>query len=132
MGNQRNPDLKIVVVDDSDFSRKNIINILEKEGFNILGQASSAEEGIKLSVTTDANLFIVDVVMPEKSGIELVKTMTENSYKGYVIMTSSLTMENIVIESLSMGAVDFLKKPFNPDDLIKSVEKIEIQLERDK
>jgi len=44
---------------------------------------------------------------------------------------SSLRMENIVLESISSGAIDFLSKPFGADDLIKSVEKIEFELSKD-
>jgi len=130
MPNKKNQELKIAVIDDSEFSRKSIIEILENEGYDIVGQAGSAEEGLVLGGTTGANLFIIDVIMPERSGLEMAKVITEKSMNASIIMMSSLNMESIVIESISSGALDFLPKPFSPQDLLKAVEKI--QNEKDK
>jgi two-component system chemotaxis response regulator CheY len=125
MPNKKTQELKIAVVDDSEFSRKSIIEILEGEGYNIVGQAGSAEEGLALGGTTGANLFIIDVIMPERSGLEMAKVLTEKSMNASIIMISSLNMESIVIESISSGALDFLPKPFSPEDLLKAVDKIQ-------
>ena len=129
--NKHNPNLKIVVVDDSEFSRKSVVKILEDDGFNVVGQAGNAEDGASLSVTTKANLFIIDVVMPRRSGIELAKILSETSMGTYIIMMSSLNIEQIVIESISSGAIDFLPKPFSGTELIKAVKKIEHELFKD-
>ena len=131
MSNTRNEDLKIVVVDDSDFSRNSLITILEKNGFNVVGQASSANEAVPL-LGTGANVFLVDIVMPEVSGIELAKILTDNGKDVKIVMMSSLNMESIIIESISNGAVDFLTKPFGEQDLVRSLEKIEIEMEKDR
>ena len=123
--------LKILVVDDSEFNRKNMINILTEEGFNVVGEANSAEEGIKVAATTKATLIFIDIVMPERSGLELAKHFQEKNISGrFIIMMSSLNIEGIVIESISNGAIDFLQKPFDTDDLLKSVFKIERLLEK--
>lgn len=127
----RNTRLKICVVDDSDHSRLAAGKILENAGFNVVGLASSAEEALQITGTSEVNLYLIDVVMPDASGIELAKVLSERNSKASIIMMSSLTMENIILESISNGAIDFLSKPFNPDDLIKSVEKIELELSRD-
>lgn len=133
MSIKRDQDLKIVIVDDSDFSRRNILETLEVEGFNIVGQANSAEEAMPLSATTGANLFIIDIVMPEVSGLELAEKLVELAKnKIFIIMISSLKMQSLIIESISSGANDFLQKPFSPSDLINSVEKIEILLQEEK
>ena len=118
--------LEIVIVDDSAYLRRYISNTLEEAGFYIVGQAANAEEGIRLSATSSANLFIVDILMPKKSGIDLLQAMSENNYKGYFIVTSSLTTDNIVVEAFRCGAIDFLRKPFERDSLIKSVKKVSL------
>lgn len=128
---ERNSKLNIVVVDDSDFSRNSVVNILEEEGFNVVGQAASAEDGIALSGTSDANLFLIDVVMPQRSGIELAKILSEKSLGTHIIMMSSLNIQQVVIESISSGALDFLPKPFSREELLKSVEKIDQELSKE-
>ena len=117
--------LKIAVVDDADFSRRTVVGILEKENFDVVGQASNAVDAISLLSTTRANLFLIDVVMPNISGMELAQKLTELANRPlYIIMMSSLDLENIIIESISNGAIDFLAKPFDADTLQKSVIKV--------
>lgn len=129
----RNHDkLKILIVDDSDFNRKSMVDILTFEGFNIVGQASSAEDAIQIAHTAKPNLIFIDIVMPEISGLELTKHLQEKgSGEKFIIMMSSLNIESMVIESISNGASDFLQKPFERDDLIKAVEKVERLVEKD-
>ncbi len=116
---------KIVVVDDSEVSRESISVILSEEGFQVLGEASSAEQAMNIYGSTDANIFIIDIVMPERSGLELARVLTDNPTRPiYIIMMSSLVSETMVIESISSGAMDFLAKPFEKADLLKSVRKL--------
>ncbi len=128
----RNHDkLKILIVDDSEFNRKSMIDILSFEGFNVIGQAGSAEDAIQIAHTAKPNLIFIDIVMPEISGLELTKHLQDKSSgEKFIIMMSSLNIESIVIESISNGATDFLQKPFDRDDLIKAVEKIERIVEK--
>ncbi len=121
---ERYEHFKIIVVDDSDFSRKTMIEILETEGFNVVGEANSAEKAIQIAQSTVCNLFILDIVMPDISGIELAKYLNEKFEDAKIIMVSSLKMENIIIESISNGAVDFISKPFDREELIRSVQKL--------
>lgn len=123
----RNHDkLRILIVDDSDFNRRGMAEILTDEGFNVVGQAKTAEDAIQIAHSTKANLIFIDVVMPDISGLELAKHFQEKqTWERFLIMMSSLNIESIVIESISNGAVDFLQKPFEREDLIKAVEKIE-------
>ena len=127
--------LKILIVDDSEFNRRMMGDILLEEGFNVVGLAASAEEAIQLAYSTKANLLFVDIVMPEISGLDLTKHFQEKQKQStderFIIMMSSLNIESIVIESISNGAIDFLQKPFERDELIKSVEKIERMVEKD-
>ena len=121
--------LKIVVVEDSNLARKAIIDTLEQEGFEIVGEAPSAEEAMTLLQSSGCNCLIIDIVMPEISGIELAQALNELKNKITIIMMSSLKQEDIIIESIAVGAVDFLQKPFEKETLIKSVKKAEQDLE---
>ena len=122
----------VVVVDDSDYARKHVIEILEQEGFNIAGQAASAEDALKISATTNCHLFIIDVVMPNVSGIELAKFLTEKKTQASIIMVSSLGLENVVIEAISNGAVDFLRQPDERQDRLNTVDKVASYMEAEK
>ena len=121
----------VAIVDDSDHSRRHIISILEKHNIQIAGQASSAEEGLALSGTTSANIFLIDLIMPSRSGLELSKIISEKGMGVYIIMMSSVNLESIVIESISAGALDFLEKPFTEKKLMRSIQKIHQEMTRE-
>jgi DNA-binding response OmpR family regulator len=109
-----------------------MMDILTFEGFNVVGQAASAEDAIQIAHTNKPNLIFIDIVMPEISGLELTKHLQEKmSGDKYIIMMSSLNIESMIIESISNGATDFLQKPFAREDLIKAVEKVERIVEKD-
>ena len=60
-------ELQIVVIDDSDFSRKSVIKALENEGFKVVGEANSAEQAAQIIRTLRPNLVLADIVMPDAS-----------------------------------------------------------------
>ncbi len=127
-----NQDMKIMIVDDSELSRSSIKDILEQEGYEVVGCVSNAQEALKLSFEVNPDVFIIDVIMPEISGLELTESIVNNFMHAKVIMMSSLDIETVCIEAISSGAQDFLVKPFKRADLLKSVEKMTNDLAKEK
>lgn len=116
---------RIFIVDDSEFSRATISEMLNDiDNINVVGEASSAEEASKLIPEKKPNIAIIDVVMPEVSGIELAKSLHKSMKDVAIVMISSLAQEHVVIDAISSGAVDFLQKPFTQEELISSIQKI--------
>lgn len=114
----------IAVVDDNELSRRSVVEILERENYHVVGSAANATKALELQASTSPNIFIIDIVMPGISGIELAKKILDKNANIGIIMTSSLNNQGIIIEAISSGAMDFLKKPFTKEDLLSSVEKI--------
>ncbi len=131
MSSPKKSKLRIVVVDDSEFSRTTTVEILNEAGFDVVGSFGSAEEAMNFIKVAEADLYLLDVVMPEMSGIELAKEVSGLMSENRIIMMSSLNTESIVIESISNGAIDFLPKPFEKDDLVRAVGKVSADLEKD-
>jgi two-component system chemotaxis response regulator CheY len=113
----------ILVVDDSDFARKQIVKIINAAGYNVVGDIGSAKEAIGFISENKVHLSIIDVVMPESSGIELAQVFTNNFQDMGIIMMSSLGQERIILECIASGAQDFIQKPIQPELLIDSIEK---------
>jgi two-component system chemotaxis response regulator CheY len=122
--NSESNKLKIVVVDDSDFSRNLIISMLKESGFDVVGEAGSAEVAMQVIAANKPNLVITDIVMPEISGIELTEKINKTFEDIAVIVVSSLSQEHIVLDAISAGASDFIAKPIQKLQLIESLEKI--------
>lgn len=116
--------MKVVIVDDSDFSRSIIRKMLTEEGIEILGEASSAEAALQVIKEKKPNIVITDIVMPEISGIELTEKINQTFDDIYVIVVSSLSQEHVVLEAIGAGASDFIAKPIQKQQLIDSLEKV--------
>ena len=117
-------DIKVVIVDDSDFSRSIIRKMLTDEGIEIVGEANGAEAALQVIKSKKPNIVITDIVMPEISGIELTERITKSYDDISVIVVSSLSQEHIVLEAIGAGASDFIAKPIQKQQLIDSLEKI--------
>ncbi len=120
--------MKVVIVDDSDFSRVFIKNILSEEGIEVVGEADNAETALIVVKDKQPNIVITDIVMPEISGIELTEKITQNFNNVAVVVISSLSQEHIILESIGAGASDFIAKPVDRRQLVDSLEKIMQQL----
>lgn len=120
----KNSEIKVVIVDDSDFSRSIIRKMLTEEGIEIVGEASNAESAMLVIKEKQPNVVITDIVMPETSGIELTDRIVKNFDQISVIVISSLSQEHVVIEAIGAGASDFLAKPIQKQQLMDSLEKI--------
>lgn len=116
--------MKVVIVDDSDFSRSIIRKMLTEEGVEIVGEANSAEAALLVIKEKKPNIVITDIVMPEISGIELTEKINQNFSDVAVIVVSSLSQEHVVLEAIGAGASDFIAKPIQKQQLIDSLEKI--------
>jgi two-component system chemotaxis response regulator CheY len=121
--NQRSQ-MKVVVVDDSDFSRIIIKKMLAEENIEVVGEANGAEAALHVIKEKQPNIVITDIVMPEISGIELTEKINQNFENVSVIVISSLSQEHIVLEAIGAGASDFIAKPIQKQQLLDSLDKI--------
>ncbi len=122
--------LNVLVVDDSDFSRNVISRIVGEAGFTVVAEASDATSALQLVKLKNANVVITDIVMPEISGIELTEKINQNFDNVYVIVVSSLSQEHIVLDAVGAGAVDFIPKPIEKEQLIDSLKNIQEQMSK--
>lgn len=122
-----------LIVDDSEFSRKIVAKILTEEGFDVVGEAENAQIAVDiLNSNHSINLILLDIIMPDVNGIELAKKISKTFKDVYIIMMSSLTQDHIIIEAISAGAQDFIKKPFEKQTLLDSLDKIAVELTKNK
>ncbi len=120
--------LRIVVVDDSDFSRSIIRGMLSEEGYAVVGEADRAESALVTIREKNPNVVITDIVMPEVSGIELTEKINHTFDDVFVIVISSLSQEHVILDAIRAGASDFISKPIQKNQLKDSLEKIASQI----
>lgn len=123
-----NPMATVLVVDDSEFMRRVLKNILEA-GEHIVREARNAAEALDSFKRFGADVITMDIVMPETDGIETVKRLMEIDPKVRIVMISALGHQKTVMRALEAGAMDFIMKPFTSDDVLESVNAV-LQMER--
>lgn len=109
----------ILVCDDDKEIVKAIEIYLSKEGYNVL-KAYNGEECLKVFESNEIHLIVLDIMMPIKDGIEVLKELRETSSVP-VIMLSAKSEDDDKISGLNLGADDYITKPFNPLELIARV-----------
>ena len=117
--------LNIAVVDSSDYYLNMVVKTLKKENFNVVGTAGNFGKTAEIIASNIANLFIIDTVISDVSGIEIARFIADQNQDILIIMMSSLEGDDFVFESIKVGIVDYLKKPFKSEELLDAVYKAE-------
>ena len=119
---------KILVVEDDQDIRELLADSLEDLGYEVV-QAAEGLKGLELAHSTGPDLILLDVMMPELDGFEvLVRLMESPSTRSIpVIMLSARGHERDIREALNNGATDYVTKPWNPDELESKVEKAHLR-----
>ena len=115
---------RVLIADDASFMRQMIRDIIEPEGFEVVGEASDGVEVVDKYRKLHPDLVMMDIVMPKRSGIDAVKSIIELDPKARIVMCSALGQESLVKEAMQAGARDFIVKPFKPDAVIATLAKV--------
>ena len=70
------------------------------------------------------DLVIMDITMPNKTGIEALRDIKAMDPSAKVVMCSAMGQESMVVEAIKLGALDFIVKPFKPDRILQTVQKV--------
>jgi two-component system chemotaxis response regulator CheY len=103
---------RVLVVDDAAFMRASLKDILSRGGYQVVDEARNGREAVELYAKHLPDLVTMDIVMPELSGIEAVRMITQADPRARIIMCSAMGQQGLVIEAIQAGAKDFVIKPF--------------------
>lgn len=115
--------LKILISDDSLLLRKKLRAELEKLSCEVF-EAKDGQEVIEAYVQFCPDGVFMDIVMPKVSGLDALKKIKEIDNKARVIMLSSTGTATKLLEALKLGAIDFIQKPYNSNQIVKAVNDI--------
>jgi DNA-binding NtrC family response regulator len=102
---------RILVVDDNENVRHVLRDLLELKGCEIL-EAGSAEDALKILSKTTADVAMVDIVLPGKSGLELLEDLQQRYPDCRIIMITGHGSAEVAVGAIGSGAFDYLEKPF--------------------
>jgi two-component system chemotaxis response regulator CheY len=115
---------KVMIVDDAAFMRLAIKNMLENNGFEIVGEAENGLEAVKKYKELKPDLVTMDITMPEMTGLDALKAILAMDSGAKVIMVSAMGQESFVKESVLQGAKSYIVKPFKEDHVVRTINNV--------
>lgn len=110
----------IYLVDDDQSMRTSLSRMLNEMGY-IVEDFSSAVEFLERSMPVAPAVILLDMQMPDMTGLDLQENLMKNGYKTPIVFISGQSHPHQIVKSLKQGAIDFLFKPFNLEVLLKVV-----------
>ena len=112
---------KVMICDDTMFMRTSLRMILERNGYEVVGEAENGKIGVEKYPELKPDIVTMDITMPEMDGIAAVKEIIAIDKNAKIIMISSMGQERIVVEAITAGAKNFVIKPFKEEFVIKTL-----------
>lgn len=113
---------KILIVDDEPLITKTVQAYLEKEGYEVQVAVDGAS-ALKMAHAFRPNLVVLDIMLPGMDGLEVLRRLRQES-EVYVVMLTARADETDKIVGLTMGADDYLTKPFSPRELVARIKAV--------
>jgi two-component system response regulator AtoC len=115
----------ILVADDDDAVRGVLVELLEDEGYSVVGARSGSEVLAQLGSNPSISLLLLDVVMPNMDGLETLERLRKDGHEVPVIVMTAHGTSSTAIRAIQMGAHDYLLKPFaSNDDVVLRVRRL--------
>lgn len=119
-----NTPYRFLLVDDSDFIIKSLGIVVKLLQGEVVGSANDGNEAVVQYKKLRPDIVTLDIVMPNSSGIDVVKQLVEIDPTAKIIMVSSLGHQEMVREAIKLGAKYFIVKPFKPMDAAITIKKV--------
>lgn len=115
---------RVLIVDDAAFMRISLRNILEKAGYEVVGEAENGAIAIKKYKELSPDIVTMDITMPEMDGVQALKEIRKMDANSNVIMISAMGQESYVKDAVLSGAKGFIIKPWKEETVISALSKL--------
>ncbi len=117
--------IRVIVADDHDLMREGIKKIIDQEpGIEVIGEASDSFELFEILDRTDCDILLLDISMPGKSGIEILKYLKGMKKNFKTIVLTMHPEDRFAIRSIKSGALGYLTKETAPEELVIAIRKV--------
>jgi AmiR/NasT family two-component response regulator len=111
----------IVIAEDEAIIRLDLRELLEEEGYSVVGEAGRGDQAVELVRNLRPDVVILDVKMPGMDGIEAAKRISSEAICA-VLMLTAFSQREVVEQARDAGALAYLVKPFQKNDLVPAIE----------
>ena len=117
--------IKLLVVDDQNIVRKGIRALLEQvDDIDVIGEASNGEEAVTQAKKLNPDVILMDLMMPKMDGIAAIHEIQASQLAARIIALTSFVTEDKVFPAIKAGAMGYLLKDSEPEDLITAIRKV--------
>lgn len=113
-----------MIVDDSFFMRNMLRSILEIEGYRIVGEAGNGQEAVDSFRTCRPDLILMDIIMPEKNGIEATREIIRLDRNACVIICTMKGQDMLVRSAREAGAQALVLKPYRAEEVLEVLQEV--------
>jgi len=115
----------VLVVDDSLYMRTMICDALTKAGYTIVAQAANGEAAIDMALEHQPDLITLDNILPDMIGTDILRVLKQDEKIGSkVVMISAVGQESVIQEGMSLGASNYIVKPFTAEGLVETINNV--------
>jgi two-component system chemotaxis response regulator CheY len=111
----------LLIVDDATYMRRLVGVMAKKGGHEVIGEAETGQRALDLYKELQPDLVILDILMPDMNGLDVLKQLKVINKDARVIMCTASEQSAFVQESLDSGALGYIVKPFTQDILIEKI-----------
>ncbi|MDQ2793055.1 MAG: response regulator [Bacteroidota bacterium] len=112
---------RILIVDDSFYMRTMLKNMLTDAGYEVVGEAANGAQAVEMAASTNPDLITLDVILPDNTGLDVLKSLRQIQPSAKVVMCSAVGQEVIVTEAIENGALAYIVKPFSEEKVLEIV-----------
>ena len=112
---------RILIVDDSFYMRTMLKNMLTDAGYEVVGEAANGAQALEMAAATSPDLITLDVILPDNTGLDVLKSLRQLQPSAKVVMCSAVGQEVIVTEAIENGALAYIVKPFSEEKVLEIV-----------
>ena len=115
---------QVLIADDAMFMRKVIRKHLAECGMTDIVEAANGAEAVELFIKNRPGLVLMDITMPEMTGLEALEEILKTDPEAKVIMCSAIGQQSMIIKSLEMGEMGFIVKPFEKNEFEATIRSV--------
>lgn len=114
---------RILIVDDSNYMRETLRDILREAGHDVIGEAINGSNAVEIYKALVPDIVILDMTMPGETGIEALKQIIEINKDAVVIVLTVVGKPETVLDALNHGARGYVTKPFDVSSVLNAIYK---------
>lgn len=115
---------RLLLADDHTLVRQGLVTFLERQGFQVVGEASDGQEALRLAAKTQPDVAILDISMPLLNGVDAARELKKSSPKSKIILLTKHEEDQYVTEALRVGVRGYVLKSQVGSDLVSAIQEV--------